>query len=177
MNDQHLLKLSEAADQLSQLYGRPISLAAVRRWAAKGVNSPKGLRVFLLTKRVGGRVFTTQASLSEFLSLCAGTETRGRQRGRRRNGESAARQLLKEKHGFSYGPTPQNDLPDLPPTGGDQGALQGVLPVRPLRARNAKGNRATVNRRGAHPSGSVTSQGRLHVSLGTVIGGPTAERE
>lgn len=142
---QRLLSFAEAARELTTELGRPIHMATVRRWAVKGIASKHqvGVRFRLATQRVGGRVFVPEQSLRQFLNLCDGRDAQQSSSRRHRNGESAARQLLREKYGFSY--APQNEVHQLQQDGGTEGGLPPVLPIGPLRHSERQDNRATAS--------------------------------
>lgn len=61
------ISLSEAARQSP---GRP-HVASVWRWCRRGVKSRSGVRVRLGYVRAGGKLFTTEAALSEFFESVA----------------------------------------------------------------------------------------------------------
>lgn len=63
-----LLSLSAAGRlEAVRIDGRPVSPAAISRWASRGRKSRSGLMVRLRTCRVGGRVATRASWIEEFV--------------------------------------------------------------------------------------------------------------
>lgn len=61
------MKLHSIPDVLQRLTGRRVPPGTWRRWIFTGVNDQDGKRVRLQVVRLGGRVFTTDELVREFL--------------------------------------------------------------------------------------------------------------